>query len=183
MTHLVANHTQRGAMFGLDARIALAIFGGLSVITGAALYNAIGQTTTTALVAELDNIGKGYINYVLDTGVDTTTIANLKTDTVAGWNGPYIALQDATDHPRYGALALVQQSDAAWTDGTPVACSGTNCWVWLTLTLVDNRLADNMDNSIDGTAEGAEDGDLGSMRYNDTVTGNVTVYYKIATTQ
>ncbi len=32
--------SQRGAMFGLDARIALAIFGGLSIVTGASLYMA-----------------------------------------------------------------------------------------------------------------------------------------------
>ena len=32
---------KRGAMFGLDARIALAIFGALLVISSAALYSAI----------------------------------------------------------------------------------------------------------------------------------------------
>jgi len=31
-----SSRTQKGAMFGLDARIALAIFGALSVISGAA---------------------------------------------------------------------------------------------------------------------------------------------------
>ena len=34
---------KKAAMFGLDARIALAIFGALSVISGAALYSAIQQ--------------------------------------------------------------------------------------------------------------------------------------------
>ncbi|MCP4355234.1 MAG: hypothetical protein GY793_06305 [Proteobacteria bacterium] len=34
-------YSNKGAMFGLDARVALAIFGALSVITGAALYSAI----------------------------------------------------------------------------------------------------------------------------------------------
>tara|TARA_Y100001960_G_scaffold319101_1_gene389950 strand:- start:3597 stop:3728 length:132 start_codon:yes stop_codon:yes gene_type:complete len=33
--------TKKAAMFGLDARIALAIFGALSVISGAVLYSAI----------------------------------------------------------------------------------------------------------------------------------------------
>ncbi len=37
----------KGAMFGLDARIALAIFGALSVISGAALYSAIKQAKVT----------------------------------------------------------------------------------------------------------------------------------------
>lgn len=177
-------HSQRGAMFGLDARIALAIFGGLSIITGAALFSAISQTTTTALVTELDNIGKGYTNYVLDTGVDTTDITTLKSDTVAGWQGPYIALQDPADHPKYGALALVRFSDAAWTDGVGVASTATNDWVWISLTGVDFSLADKMDQQVDGTAAGAEDGDLGTIRYDDTVaSGNVTLYYKVSTAQ
>ncbi len=176
--------TQRGAMFGLDARIALAIFGGLSIITGAALFSAISQTTTTALVTELDNIGKGYTNYVLDTGVDTTDIADLKSDAVAGWQGPYISLQDATDHPKYGALAIVRFSDATWTDGVGVASSGTNDWVWISLTGIDYALADKMDQAVDGTAAGAENGDLGTIRYDDTVaSGNVTLFYKVSTAQ
>lgn len=37
--------TKKAAMFGLDARIALVIFGALSVISGAALYSAIGNAT------------------------------------------------------------------------------------------------------------------------------------------
>ncbi len=42
----------RGAMFGLDARIALAIFGALSVISGAALYSAIKESRITSLLTE-----------------------------------------------------------------------------------------------------------------------------------
>jgi len=43
----------KGAMFGLDSRIALAIFGALSVISGAALYSAIQEAKATALYNEL----------------------------------------------------------------------------------------------------------------------------------
>lgn len=175
--------TQRGAMFGLDARIALAIFGGLSIITGAALFSAISQTTTTALVTELDNIGKGYTNYVLDTGVDTTAIADLKSDTVAGWQGPYIALQDPADHPKYGALAIVRYADTVWTGGTPAASTGTNDWVWISLTEVPEDLALKIDQQVDGTASGAEDGTLGTIRYGAVSGGEVTMYYKVSTAQ
>ena len=55
-------------MFGLDARIALAIFGALSVISGAALYSAIQQAKVTETVTELDNISKAWAQYYLDTG-------------------------------------------------------------------------------------------------------------------
>lgn len=43
------NLLRKAAMFGLDARIALAIFGALSVISGAVLYSAIKQAKTEAL--------------------------------------------------------------------------------------------------------------------------------------
>tara|TARA_Y100001960_G_C14595815_1_gene788039 strand:- start:886 stop:1026 length:141 start_codon:yes stop_codon:yes gene_type:complete len=45
---------KKGAMFGIDARIALAIFGALSAISGAALYSAIQQSKVTVLVTELE---------------------------------------------------------------------------------------------------------------------------------
>lgn len=181
---------QRGAMFGLDARIALAIFGGLSIITGAALFSAISQTTTTALVTELDNIGKGYTNYVLDTGVDTSDIEDLKSDTVAGWQGPYISLDDDTaansniPHPKYGALSIVRFADTEWADGVGDASTATNDWVWIQLTGVDVALLARLDQAVDGTAAGAEDGDIGTIRYDDTTaSGNETMFYKVSTAQ
>ena len=62
--------TQKGAMFGLDARIALAIFGGLSVITGAVLYKVIQQVKVTSAVATLNELSKAVESYMLDTGQD-----------------------------------------------------------------------------------------------------------------
>ena len=45
--------SQTGALFGMDARITLAIFSGLSVIAGTAGYGYIQQTQVTALATEL----------------------------------------------------------------------------------------------------------------------------------
>jgi type II secretory pathway pseudopilin PulG len=58
---------KKGAMFGLDARIALAIFGALSVISGAALYSAIQQSKAVAMVNSLEEIGKAIDSYRLET--------------------------------------------------------------------------------------------------------------------
>ena len=174
---MIRIHSQRGAMFGLDARIALAIFGGLSIITGAALFSALSQTTTTALITELDNIGKGYTNFVLDTGVDTTTIADLKTSSLAGWQGPYTSFDDPADHPKYGALSLVEATDAAWTAGVPTAA--TTGWIWIGLTLVPTDLADKIDLQVDGVA----DPDEGTIRHTNPSSGTVTLYYKVSATQ
>ena len=91
---------KKGAMFGLDARIALAIFGALSVISGAALYSAIQESRVVAVVANMNELAKSLESYLIDTGVDpeidrtgTTTyiieVRELVESTVKGWKGPY----------------------------------------------------------------------------------------------
>lgn len=60
----------KGAMFGLDARIALAILGALSVISGAALYSAIQEAKITKLLATFNEFEKGLASYLLDVGED-----------------------------------------------------------------------------------------------------------------
>lgn len=60
---------KKGAMFGLDARISLAIFGALSVISGAALYSAIQNSKATALYVQLSELGKAWESYYIDTGL------------------------------------------------------------------------------------------------------------------
>lgn len=60
---------KQGAMFGLDARIALAIFGALSVISGAALFSAIEKADLTKKSQFFIEIGKATESFYLDTGV------------------------------------------------------------------------------------------------------------------
>ena len=100
---------KKAAMFGLDARIALAIFGALSVISGAAWYSAIQQSKVIAIVSDLNEIGKAYEAYILDTGANPSDnsvhsghfdIADLVVDpSVSGWSGPYLSYSIATDKP------------------------------------------------------------------------------------
>lgn len=112
---------KKAAMFGLDARIALAIFGALSVISGAALYSAIQQAQGTKLLADMQEIGKAWEQYYLDTGEN---LEKQKTDNlnaysyiyksralvenpgVTGWKGPYLSYTTTNtvgvlDHLRY----------------------------------------------------------------------------------
>jgi type II secretory pathway pseudopilin PulG len=98
---------KQGAMFGLDARIALAIFGALSVISGAALYSAIAQSKATSMLYDLREIGKAVEAYYLDTGEIPVLInardiklweLNENIANVANWNGPYLSYEKhATD--------------------------------------------------------------------------------------
>jgi type II secretory pathway pseudopilin PulG len=90
---------KKGAMFGLDARIALAIFGALSVISGAALFSAIQESKLTATYTGMQEILKSYEALYLDTG-SLRTLSSDKTmfdandlitdNSMPGWSGPYI---------------------------------------------------------------------------------------------
>jgi hypothetical protein len=89
---------KKGAMFGLDARIALAIFGALSVISGAALYSAIQDSKVTSYYTDLIEVGKAWEAYLLDTGKDlpldnqhrdlSYLVENKDSD--LNWKGPYL---------------------------------------------------------------------------------------------
>lgn len=95
---------KKAAMFGLDARIALAIFGALSVISGAALYSAIQQSKVVAIVTEMQEVEKAVEAYYLDTGnflppitgatsaydLDMTPLVE-NSESLSGWKGPYLS--------------------------------------------------------------------------------------------
>ena len=92
---------KKGAMFGLDARIALAIFGALSVISGAALYNAVQEARLVSFYAEVQELQKEVEHMVLDVGNFPKIITRLypgqpnaaylatNWGNVPGWKGPY----------------------------------------------------------------------------------------------
>ena len=92
----------KGAMFGLDARIALAIFGALSVISGAALYSAIQDAKATSTLTEMQEVIKAWEQYILDTGLDMPVDAGnpnarhrdmsslIEDPSINNWKGPYL---------------------------------------------------------------------------------------------
>tara|TARA_Y100001960_G_scaffold151614_1_gene159949 strand:- start:653 stop:1249 length:597 start_codon:yes stop_codon:yes gene_type:complete len=97
---------KKAAMFGLDARIALAIFGALSVISGAALYSAIQQAKVIQIITQMREIGKAYEQLILDLGSEVNMDASsptfareieaLKTNSISSpfWKGPYISIEN-----------------------------------------------------------------------------------------
>jgi hypothetical protein len=187
--------SQRGAMFGLDARVALAIFAGLSAIAGTAVFSAVRDTRVTGVLTEFDNISKGYINFVFDTGVDVvkdTDPANPNTTGTPGfqnlykdanstlnWNGPYITIA-TNDHPAgYGKFALADgRIDSNWAPTTFDITTGI-LGKWLTLSAVPCEIAGDLERKIDGTG-GA--GNTGNFRYNDgcAAGANVMVSYLLS---
>ena len=184
---------KKGAMFGLDARIALAIFGALSVISGAALYSAIQQSKAVAMVNSLEEIGKAIDSYRLDTGVvvpkmNTSTSSHyfyalqshelvdntLSTD---GWKGPYLSyskaagtgsLNNVMDHPEYGSIwILTLTNEATFGDGVG-NWTGAKCTTGKAcyLYVVVNRLeTDDLAKAMDKVIDGGDGGEAGRMRW------------------
>ena len=189
---------KKGAMFGLDARIALAIFGALSVISGAALYSAIQQSKVVAAVADLNEVHKAFEQYWLDTGQKIGRVGALSfdvqelvdnTDNVSNWNGPYLpyakhsSMTHALAYPTYDAVKVFGRSvNDAW-GGTatvdsvmPSTCTGVQepCGRWAMIELMDKTMADAIDAYIDGSVDNKN----GRLRvYCAAVGKNCTVYF------
>ena len=160
---------QKGAMFGLDARIALAIFGALSVISGAALYSAIQQSKLVSLSAEMNEIAKAVEAYMLDTGQDLILsgtvydVNELVTSSVVGWQGPYVQYEVGTtfDSGVDGLLDdsyhsyLIRAINESWAaDDAKLPCeSGKTCHLWINVRKVPKSLAQKYDEYIDGSVD------------------------------
>ena len=179
--------SKKGAMFGLDARIALAIFGALSVISGAALYSAIKDSQATAMIVTLNEIGKGFEQYYLDTGSyprrldssDNTKIeyyayqtADLvKNPGVSGWKGPYLPYEirvapndNRLVGPKNEDIWVSELTDDIDWSSTPVASaclSGVSCFLWARIwgSAYSESLKLSIDERIDNS-DGPSKGDF-----------------------
>lgn len=59
---------QKGALFGIDARIALALFGILSVVAGFVAFGRIASSKEAVLIAELEAFETAFRQYQTDMG-------------------------------------------------------------------------------------------------------------------
>jgi len=189
---------KKGAMFGLDARIALAIFGALSVISGAALYSAIQQAKVVAVITDLNEVHKAFDQYWLDTGSELARISSGSlifdagelvdnSKNALGWNGPYLSYKKDSSlsyilvYPSYGGIQIYgRSSNDAWggTDGVdgslPSTCTGAAepCGRWAVLSDISVSLAKSIDEYVDGAADYKN----GNLRVYCTAAGVCTVY-------
>jgi hypothetical protein len=141
---------QRGAMFGIDARLALVVFGLLAVIAGYVAFGRLEIARQAALVGELKGLELAAQNFSADMGTfypfalnkelgeDTATDLTALWDKSmvtpglqARWNGPYWNIE-SLNHRDYGRWGVVyaQANRAA-------ECTETmHCHLWLSLTEV-----------------------------------------------
>lgn len=143
--------SQSGAMFGLDARIALAIFGVLSVVAGVAAINVFSQAGTTALIAELKNLKQAYTEFHLATGEHTLRFLDLinNDNNYPGWQGPYIDGMLTDKSRTYGIYSLAEgRQDVPGVP--PVECNAGICATWIKLTEVKDAIAREAKKALDG---------------------------------
>ena len=171
---------KKGAMFGLDARIALAIFGALSVISGAALYSAIQEAKVTTEIIKREELGKAFDQYFLDTAqnvprssvfIDHYNTNNLIVNSVnaSGWNGPYLteyvtaidANGEWLKHSKTGKHAIIVYKRANFENG--LCTIATPCFLWVRIDHDENEkgLLESIDKKLDGVL----DADKGKFVY------------------
>lgn len=163
MKHLFS---QSGALFGLDARIALAVFALISVVAGAAMVLNLDNTNAQSLASELTDTTRAIETFhndlqtdifqALTDPTDKNAFASLYDNTLisedgqlrARWNGPYIKFT-STQHPKYGEMLLQKRSEAHTE-----ACTGDNlCFLYLVYGNTKEAVAMEVNKILDGEKE------------------------------
>lgn len=144
--HHTTIHSQRGAMFGLDARLALGIFALLAMVAGSVAYWRIGAAQQARLFAELETIHQALQGYQADMGTffvftlnkdeadadntdDITAlwdITKVKSGFQNNWRGPYVQRHSRTI-PGYGPVTVLYATE----DRKGFCETDTTCYVWL----------------------------------------------------
>lgn len=186
----------KGAMFGLDARIALAIFGALSVISGAALYSAIKSARTEQWRQYFEELTKASEQYYLDNGkqLPVQSLANdylqgsdliQNRESLTTWNGPYFQasivssasfrapIKNSIDSAGWSNVWLRQSS--TWTEmndnTTDEKCvtGSPDCSEWLTFSVSSASFSNdllNLFNDLDALVDDSDGPLSGKVRYN-----------------
>tara|TARA_Y100001960_G_scaffold333808_1_gene441148 strand:- start:8124 stop:8726 length:603 start_codon:yes stop_codon:yes gene_type:complete len=128
---MILKNIKKAAMFGLDARIALAIFALVSVISVSVIHSALEESATEKLIYEAKEIEKAISAYEIDTDSElpilTTGIYDLreiKSSAKPGWKNEYLNYRSATGtnaeryliHGDVGKFLIFRANDRAATD-------------------------------------------------------------------
>ncbi|MCP5404883.1 MAG: hypothetical protein H6922_01475 [Pseudomonadaceae bacterium] len=187
-----SQHSESGALFGLDARIALAIFGVLSLVSGAALLAGLDSSRAKSLATELSDLGKGIEALQYDLRDDIFTVATVPNGTEAfrtlfdkeavaetgtwrgRWLGPYITFT-GTQHPRYGAMSL-EKHPAVHSQ----SCGGDDtCYQWVVYGNVKPSISAEVNTIIDGPHETTPE-NQGRLQWDDGGDDTGILYYRAA---
>ncbi|MDE0723158.1 MAG: hypothetical protein OSB62_00485 [Alphaproteobacteria bacterium] len=184
--------SQKGAVFGLDARIALSILSVISVMAGGYYFANYFTTRAKALSEEFRQYGLAIDGYQYDMREDlvetittpngTNEITALFDDSVikgayqGRWNGPYL------DHDEPAVLQNASTSTMtlikAASDSSAATCTViTSCNYWIRLQPFPETSVIHLDEILDGGAETTPE-DEGVIRWNNHADpGMVDLWY------
>ncbi len=187
-----ARSTQRGALFGLDARIALAIFGLLSVVAGASMVLNLDESRAKGLVAELVDTARAVEAYHEDLRTDIfqslteptesrafqalfdnaviTEADNLR----ARWNGPYVKTTSVRSN-NYGEMSIQKRGP---NHAQPCDPEGL-CFLWLVYSQVKPSLMKEANKLIDPEAE-RDPQTMGRLQWSQSEDSFQTLYFRAA---
>lgn len=194
---------KKGAMFGLDARIALAIFASLSLIAGAALYKAAQSAKAVQYQQLFEGIVKAAEAYYLDNGsplpycsTTNTCSAGLMENSsgLSSWNGPYLdggwetSADDIFIYIYVNGfvlsfnIALLKASDWVVDDyWVPCDTNSTDCseWVRINLNTANKmRVGQDMFEKLDKLIDDGDGWLTGKVRYSDDGAGTERIFYR-----
>jgi len=155
---------QRGAMFGLDARLAMVIFGVMATVAGFVAYGRIGMAKNAALIREIEAYDTALRNYQADMGTfylftldkpadDTSSLDDLtalwnpemvKPGFKPHWHGPYVTME-SRKHRQYGNWSVFY----AQGDRQNYCTTDSDCYIWLSLSRVPAELWDELNRYYD----------------------------------
>src|SRR5690606_20594829 len=177
---------QRGAMFGMDARVALAIFGTLALLGGYTMLGRINTAKTGKFIKELNTSSDGLAALQADLGrlppIDLTSSAQvfevLRQDPgLQKWNGPYIneAVSESVVPPGGGTWSSADlQGDRATGCGY-----GENCYIWLSVSNFSEAIFNEINDVIDENGgSDAETTPASEGRGRFTGTGTGTLHFR-----
>ena len=185
-------HAQTGAMFGLDARIALAIFAIIAVIAGVAVVMSVDSTRAKSLATELTETGHAIELYHNDlkedifATLDVPSTANafeaLYDDSVitdqgglrSRWNGPYIKYT-SNDNPHYGNMFIEKHA----ADHTQACDPQEICYLYLIYSRVKPGIVDEVNTLLDGKYEQHPD-TMGRVQWSQDNDAYRILYYRVS---
>ena len=165
-----ALNRQSGALFGLDARIAMAVFAVLTLVGGYTVVNNMDSSRAKSLSHELGEVGRAVegihndlktdIFKALDEPTDKNAFAALFDNMVvtergnlrSKWLGPYISFTSTT-HARYGEMAIQKHASNHTKDCNPDEL----CYLWLVYSNVKPNIITEVNEIMDGEKESNPD--------------------------
>jgi len=165
--------TQGGAMFGLDARLAMMIFAIMATVAGYVAFGRIGMAKTAALAGEVEAMTQAMQQYQTDMGTfylftldkpvdddssleDITALWNpkmVKEGFRNRWHGPYVTFE-SRKHRIYGNWSIFY----AQGDRKNYCTTDSDCFIWLSLSGVPKKTWDEVNAYYDEAGGSLKEG-------------------------